>query len=162
ALLEAKLKEALAMRPAAADPSQLARAEDQIKALQKENELLKVGVEKQKQAAPPPDQSARIKQLENERNDLQKQLEAATKERNSLKAKPDVPHVPDLENQLALGHTQLDALQKENELLKVSVEKQKQASPPPDQSARIKQLESERNDLQKQLEAATREKAGRK
>jgi tetratricopeptide (TPR) repeat protein len=162
ALMEAKLKEALAMRPSAADPSQLARAEDQIKVLQKENELLKVGVEKQKQAAPAPDQSARMKQLENERNDLQKQLETATKQRNSHKTKPDAPQVQDLENQLALGRTRLDALQKENELLKVSVEKQKQVSPPADQSARIKQLESERNDLQKQLEAVTREKAGRK
>jgi hypothetical protein len=40
-LLEAKLKEALAARPAAVDPQELARAQAQITSLEKENELLK-------------------------------------------------------------------------------------------------------------------------
>ena len=40
--LEAKLKEAFSARPAAADPRELAKAQDQAKTLQKENDLLKV------------------------------------------------------------------------------------------------------------------------
>jgi len=39
--LEAKLKEALAAQPAAVDPRELAKAQEQVKDLQKENELLK-------------------------------------------------------------------------------------------------------------------------
>ncbi|HZR19727.1 MAG TPA: hypothetical protein VFE51_20750, partial [Verrucomicrobiae bacterium] len=49
-LLQAKLKEALAVRPAAVDPVELARAQDRIKSLEKENELLKVNREKQNQS----------------------------------------------------------------------------------------------------------------
>jgi hypothetical protein len=54
-VLEAKLKEALAVQPAALDPRELARAEEKIKGLQKENDLLKVTLdqEKAKPAAAP-------------------------------------------------------------------------------------------------------------
>ena len=41
-LLEAKLREALRVQPAAADPRELAKAEEKIKALQKERDLLAV------------------------------------------------------------------------------------------------------------------------
>jgi len=78
-LLEAKLKEALAMRPAAADPAELAKAEEKIRVLQKENDLLKVSLEKEKQnqqqLAARADDSARVKQLEQQRNELQVALE---------------------------------------------------------------------------------------
>ena len=53
ASLEAKLKEALAVQPAAVDPRELARAEEKIRGLQKENDLLKVTLEEAK-AKPPP------------------------------------------------------------------------------------------------------------
>src|SRR5579872_3222339 len=43
-LLEAKLKEALSAQPAAVDPRELAKAEEKIKDLQKENDLLKVSL----------------------------------------------------------------------------------------------------------------------
>jgi tetratricopeptide (TPR) repeat protein len=42
ALLQAKLREALAARPASLDPAQLAAAEEHVRQLSKENELLKV------------------------------------------------------------------------------------------------------------------------
>ena len=47
-LLEAKLKEAFSARPAESDPRELARAEETVKSLQKENDLLKVSMENQK------------------------------------------------------------------------------------------------------------------
>ena len=46
ALLLAKLKEALTAQPAATDPRELQKAEDHIRALQKENDLLRLDVEK--------------------------------------------------------------------------------------------------------------------
>jgi len=45
AMLEAKLREALSVQPAAIDPRELARAQDRIKALQKERDLLAVSLE---------------------------------------------------------------------------------------------------------------------
>ncbi len=52
-LLEAKLKEALSVQPAAVDPRELVRAEEKIKNLQKENDLLKVSLDQEK-AKPAP------------------------------------------------------------------------------------------------------------
>jgi Flp pilus assembly protein TadD len=48
AVLEAKLKESLSVQPAAVDPRELARAEEKIKGLQKENDLLKVSLDQEK------------------------------------------------------------------------------------------------------------------
>ena len=48
AVLEAKLKEALSLQPAESDPRELARAQEKINALQKENDLLKVAVDNAK------------------------------------------------------------------------------------------------------------------
>ena len=52
-VLEAKLKEALASQPAALDPRELARAEERVKTLQKENDLLKVSLNQAKSKASP-------------------------------------------------------------------------------------------------------------
>ena len=62
AFLEARLREALKVQPAAADPRELARSEDRIKALQKERDLLAVTLEqtrvKQPAGATPAAQAA--------------------------------------------------------------------------------------------------------
>ena len=47
-ILESKLKESFAAQPAAIDPRELGKAQDQVKSLQKENDLLKVTVGQQK------------------------------------------------------------------------------------------------------------------
>jgi Flp pilus assembly protein TadD len=51
ALLEAKLKEALSVQPAPMDPRELAKAEERIKQLTKERDLLKVVMEQQQGTA---------------------------------------------------------------------------------------------------------------
>src|SRR6185503_5655141 len=48
ALLEAKVKEALSVQPAAVDPRELAKAEDKIRELQKERDLLKASLDEEK------------------------------------------------------------------------------------------------------------------
>jgi cytochrome c-type biogenesis protein CcmH/NrfG len=50
--LEARLKEALAAQPAVSDPRELARAEDKIRSLQKENETLKMSLSQEKSKTP--------------------------------------------------------------------------------------------------------------
>ena len=59
AVLEAKLKETLSVQPASVDPRELARAEEKIRNLQKENDLLKVGLDQAKaKPVPAPDTKA--------------------------------------------------------------------------------------------------------
>ena len=169
ALLESKLKEALALRPAEADPGELKRAQERITALQKENDLLKVTVENEKSkllaAAPAPaanptrqdsdlaqrelarekemnsklvlekqalsqqiaqlaaktttpqaapvvaGDSARLQQLERERDLLQKELQRANQELETRKAKPRARQVKELETQVADLRARLDTLE---------------------------------------------------
>ena len=59
AVLEAKLKEALSVQPAAMDPREMTRAEEKIRGLQKENDLLKASLDQEKAKSPPaPDTKA--------------------------------------------------------------------------------------------------------
>ena len=92
--LEAKLKEALAAQPAAVDPRELVKADEKIKALLKENDLLKVGLEheKAKPAAPADTQSLEQTRqaLEKASHDLAEQTkkaDALEQERNALQVK---------------------------------------------------------------------------
>ncbi len=57
-LLEAKLKEAFAAQPAAADPRELAKAQDKLKLLLKENDLLQAALAGEKAKAAPASQAA--------------------------------------------------------------------------------------------------------
>jgi len=95
-VLEAKLKEALSVQPAAMDPRELARAEAQISDLQKENDLLKVSLaqEKNKPVAAPDTQAldeAR-QSLEEANRKLAEQTrlaETLTSEKAALQSKLD-------------------------------------------------------------------------
>jgi tetratricopeptide (TPR) repeat protein len=106
---------------------QLAQAQAQIAALQSDKEMLrldKIVLEnrvKQLAAAPAPPaaaptpakttDAARIKQLERERDDLQKQLAAANKEIYSRKGKAATARTAEIENQLATLRDRLEVLE---------------------------------------------------
>lgn len=60
ASLELKLKEALAVQPAAVDPRELAKVESRIQSLQKENELLKVTLDQEKSRGTPAAEAAAL------------------------------------------------------------------------------------------------------
>src|SRR5262249_21247968 len=67
-ILQAKLKEALGVQPAASDPRELAKAQETIKSLQKENDLLKVSLSQQKAKAASPTPSKAPEQSADARN----------------------------------------------------------------------------------------------
>jgi hypothetical protein len=193
AILEAKLKEALSVQPAALDPRELARAEEKIKGLMKENDLLKVTLDRQK-AQPLPTTEA--KALEEARQGLAeanlkvaeqtKTAGALALENQVLKkqladlktAPPPTAKAEDASRQLALAQAQLAALQSDKEMLsleKTALESRvKQLSNPaatpaltPAQAkaadvTRIKQVERERDELRKLLDAANKELYSRK
>jgi Flp pilus assembly protein TadD len=85
AKLEAKLREALSVQPAAIDPRELAKAQERIKALQKERDLLAVTLEQAKKGSAVGGKEANAKQeaitqtavvsvLRRQNEDLQKQI----------------------------------------------------------------------------------------
>jgi Flp pilus assembly protein TadD len=212
ALLEAKLKEALAMRPAESEPGALAKAEQKIQALQKENDLLKVSVEKPAPAALDvnalaqaqqslseanrqlAEQSARASKLSLEKEALESRLKslsldtsAATELRSqnqalkkqlsdlqaaSPAAKPDSARPStEAQQQIAMLQADKEALRLEKVALESRIKQLTSAgtangtftsAPAASESARIKQIEAERDDLQKRLDSATKEMYGRK
>jgi Tfp pilus assembly protein PilF len=211
AVLEAKLKEALAVQPAAMDPRELARAEEKIRYLQKENDLFKVSLaqEKKSKALPAPDtnavaetlqalavanrklaeQTKTVNALALEKKALSADVKAATalraenrllkKELAELKAAPPpTAKAEEASRQLALARAQIAVLQSDKEMLqleKTALENRVKrpsapavtavATPAPAKAPdanRLKQLERERDDLRKQLNAANKELYGRK
>ncbi len=115
-VLEAKLKEAFATQPATVDPREFAKAQERIQTLLKENELLKAGLESEKNRPAP---AANTKELEEARaalaeanNRLSEQratTERITAEKNALQERL---------GQLTSSAAMAEALRAENELLK--------------------------------------------
>ena len=140
ALLQAKLKEALAVRPAAVDPAEMAKLQERLKALERENELLKASREKASTEA------VDAKSLEEAR-------------RSAAEASRKASEQAALVAQLTLQKEALEAKLKQ-------LAQQPATSPVPAATAattaQVKELETERNDLQRRLEIATKELAARK
>jgi Flp pilus assembly protein TadD len=263
-VLEAKLKEALASQPTPTDPRELAKAEEKVKSLQKENDLLKVSLNQvktqpsaakdSKSSVTPAlaesnrklaEQMERANALALEKNALEKKLQTMASSQNntgaveaskkaldnatrelaeqkqtvsrltleketletrvrsakvaeetaaSMKAENEklkkqlaeaklsprkTPKATGLERELAQAKSQISVLQSDNEKLrleKVALENRlKQASAPEvakvvptpvpnkkESKTRTKQLENERDQLQKQLEAALKDSSNSK
>lgn len=126
ALLEAKLREALSVQPAASDPRELLKAEDRIAQLQKERDLLTVTLEQLRQQAatrPPAADAEREKQA---LEDLKKQFTAQAEAAETLRRQND-----ELQKQLAAagrskpaagspGNSELPALKETIAMLQAS------------------------------------------
>ena len=141
-LLEAKLKEAFSARPAESDPRELARAEQTIKTLQKENDLLKVAVEGQKgKTAPPADNKS-----------LEQAQQALTAANQQLASQQEMVSRLTLEKQ---------ALESRVKQLSANAAPS-QASAPAENPSQLKQLQRDRDRLQKELDAANSKLASRK
>jgi tetratricopeptide (TPR) repeat protein len=74
ASLEAKLREALSAQPAAVDPRELAKAQEQIRILQKENEILKVSFAQEKERAARAVDPAMVEQIRSALADSNRKL----------------------------------------------------------------------------------------
>lgn len=214
-LYEAKLREALAARPAGADPREYAQAQEKIRSIEKENELLRVSLaqEREKVAAMMDSaelektkheltdtklqlaqQTARTAQLVQENEALQAQVKALTASNGDLvalraenaslkKAGAEKPaaapaaNTVELNQQLSKAQATIASLEADKEvwqLEKAALQNRlKQMSNSPaggivgtaawtQDTEHVKQLEQERDDLQKKLDAAQKELYGRK
>jgi tetratricopeptide (TPR) repeat protein len=160
ALLEAKLKEALSVQPAAADPKELAKAEEKIRELQKERDLLKANIDKQ---APMPQDSA----MEQERKlladikarlseEMQKSATLAI-ENNRLKGQLTTVTSSGRggSKELQIARSMIAALQATNTALRSELFVLQSRMADSREGERPREPQSEPNaDLQKQLEAA--------
>jgi tetratricopeptide (TPR) repeat protein len=83
-MLESKLKESLAAQPAAVDPRELAKAEEKIRSLEKENSLLQVSVAQQQTQAAPPVDTAAVEQMKRQLAETSQRLADQTKRADAL------------------------------------------------------------------------------
>ncbi len=213
ALLQAKLREALSARPVGSDPQQYAKAQDLIRQLQKQNDLLEVTLAREKSKAVAvtspkeldeakrqladarrqlADQTARASQLAKDNESLQAHVKTLTANDESLtslrmenqmlrtrvESTPTVAPAPapsDVARRLADAEAKIAALESDKEvwrLEKIALQNRvKQlaaqqvvatgSSAWTGESEHVKQLERERDDLQKKLDAAQKELYGR-
>ena len=194
ATLEAKLREALSVQPATVDPKDLAKAEERIRDLQKENDLLKTTLQQEKDKAPKTSDTAALDETkkllaatQQKLNEQVQTIAALVEEKRVLEAKvkaasaapavsaPAIPVAAAPVPAVTASSTDSALAIAENEILKkrvVDLERQIQAPlvpsarasvsvPVADKAAggQIKQLEKERNDLQRKLASATTELA---
>jgi Tfp pilus assembly protein PilF len=166
-LLEAKLKEALSVQPAPMDPRELAKAEERIKQLTKERDLLKVTLEQQQGTAmkltDPAALEAERKLLAEIKQKLAEQMEQNTalrKENDDLKKqltdmKPllemPVGEKNELAAQLQIARATITSLQSSNLALRnqqLALEKQVAEASKPGTNANMPQ------EVQRQLQLA--------
>jgi tetratricopeptide (TPR) repeat protein len=163
--VNAKLKEALTVQPAAAAPGELEKARQTILDLEKERDLLKITLDQLK-AAPPAEpkpsastdaDKADIAALKQKLNETQRKLDDTAAELNNLKSLP--PAQPPVAENLQQLTAERDSLKKQ--LQDVSKEladneahaKSGAATPSSDLADRLKQVEAERDDLKKEVTA---------
>jgi Tfp pilus assembly protein PilF len=170
--LQAKLKEALGVQPAAVDPRELARARKSIRSLMKENDLLKVSLAQGKTKAAPVGTGAESEALKRAQ---QLQADNTTLQAKLKEARGVQPAAGD-RRELARARESIRSLMKENDLLKAGLAQGKTKAAPvgtgaesealkraqlalaeanqklAEQTARISKLDQENQALQSRLQ----------
>jgi tetratricopeptide (TPR) repeat protein len=210
-LVEAKLREALAAHPAGADPREYAQAQEKIRSMEKENELLQVSLAQERERITSlqnsseltqvkqelanaklqlAQQTARTTQLAQQNEALQAQVKTLTADNTELaslrtenatlkksgKVAPDTAAAAELSKKLADAQKTIAALESDrdvwrlekdalqNRVKQLSAEPKIATAPTPlwtQETEHVKQLERERDDLQKKLDAAQKDLYGR-
>jgi len=213
-LIEAKLREALAARPAGADPREYAEAQEKIRSMEKENDLLQVSLAQEREKVASLSNSGQLLQTKMELEGAKKQLAEQTARANDLAQQNQALQAQvktlaansaelaslrsenaalkknltskspgdatasnaELSRQLAQAQQTIASLQADKEVWRLekdalqnrvkqlSSEPKIASAPTPlwtQDSERVKQLERERDDLQKKLDAAQKELYGR-
>jgi tetratricopeptide (TPR) repeat protein len=193
-LTEAKLREALAARPAGADPREFAQAQEKIRSMEKENALLQVSLSQEREKVASLARATELEQTKIELVETKRQLTEQTARANQLAQQNETLQAQvktlggggkvavanmsgdtaDLSRQLTQAKSTIASLEADKEvwqLEKVALQSRvKQLETPAAGSStalwtqdtqHVKQLERERDELQKKLDAAQRELYGR-
>lgn len=144
-LLEAKLREALLAQPAAVDPREVAKAEDKVRLLQKENDVLRITIESQKSKLSKIIDPAEHESLRRNLAEAQKRL--GEQERQLARRSSNSPAT-------TADRDRFDALRQENEILKQQLAAARTGSPATEPSSRrIENLEKQLKLAQSELAA---------
>ena len=174
-LLQAKLEEALAPRPAGLDPQELVEAQKQIRQLEKEKELLRAEAQKAVASQPEALDRALLEQLKGELESTKQKLvqsvaEVATLTRE-LQAARGPNQNPGAAGELAELRAALKQEAQRAAQLQARIEEEQKAwaktrseleakldeqNPAGAKPARVEELEKERDELMKKLEEANR------
>jgi tetratricopeptide (TPR) repeat protein len=176
ALLQGKLKEALQAQPAAVDPRQLEEAENKIRQLEKEKDLLKVDLEKAEAKQPDAVALGTVQQeLEETKKKLsqsiaaiaalsqeKQQLEAEKNKLQGEAAKPPAgnPVNSELQKRIELLENERNNWQKEKEALQKQLKEAAApaSAPAPEvDSSAVEKAQKERDELLVKLNAAHKE-----
>jgi tetratricopeptide (TPR) repeat protein len=166
--VNAQLKEAESVKPAAAAPGELEKARQMILDLEKQRDLLKITLDQLKVAPPPePKPSAstdadkaaqtEIAGLKQKLVETERKLSDTAAELSNLKSLP--PAQPPVAENLQQLTAERDLLKKQlsdvtKELADIEAHPTSgAATPSPDLAARLKQAEAERDDLKKEVTA---------
>lgn len=161
-VLNAKLEEALKAQPAAVDPRELQKAQAQISDLQKEKELLKVALDQEQAKTAKAADKSGLDEAQKEIANLKSQLAASaapatatdrelTGARETLSANAVT---------IAALQTALNNMRQERDAILARASSTPAPAPaaaPASNDERVKQLEKERDDLVKRLDAANKE-----
>jgi tetratricopeptide (TPR) repeat protein len=213
-MLESKLREALAARPAGADPREYAKAQERIRSIEKENDLLQVSLAQEREKVASFANASQLEQTKHELVDTKRQLaeqtdrtaqlvvqnaslqaqiktltgsntdlvalrseNAALKKMVAAKSPGEATAATgELSRQLARAQATITSLEADkevwglekaalqNRVKQLSKESAVAASATPiwaQDTEHVKQLERERDDLQRKLDAAQKELYGR-
>jgi tetratricopeptide (TPR) repeat protein len=169
AMLQAKLKEALAPQPASLDPHEFARAQERINQLEKEKELLRAGLQQAQGKQPQAVDQAMLEQARGELDATKKKLvesvaavASLTQDNQRLqqqaasaaKVEEQSAALKDLQTKVAGFERERQDWQKQRTELEMKL-----AAAPKEQndSTRAKDLERERDTLLKKLSDANKE-----
>ena len=125
--LQAKLKEALAARPAEVDPAELAKANEHIRSLEKENDLLKANLDLAKSQVSAADVSA-MQQVQHALQEATQKVTALTQENAELMSKNSALQAR-VKSAPAVSAPSQDDLRAENEVLKKELAALKSKTP---------------------------------
>lgn len=120
--LEAKLREALAVQPAATNPQELEKANQRIQALQKENDLLKVALDKAKATAVAPAAEAPAAAASKNLSETVAKLEVENKALRERLGQAAAPQSSDV--QAALDRSEHNQAELKETILKLTAERE--------------------------------------
>ncbi len=155
AILEAKLKEALTAQPAGVDPRELARVEERLRTTEKERELLRLALDKERTQKSTTQDTAAVESLKSSLADANRKLIQQQEVAAALAREKEIltGRVAQLERSVG---SDVASLRTENESLKKQLAARPQARESKDSDRRTEKLQAELKDARDAAQASAR------
>ncbi|MSU64173.1 MAG: tetratricopeptide repeat protein [Pedosphaera sp.] len=155
AILEAKLKEALTAQPAGVDPRELARMEERLRTTEKERELLRLALDRERAQKPTTKDTATIESLKSSLADANRKLIQQQETAAALAREKEILEGRVAQLERSAG-SNVASLRAENESLKKQMAARPQAKESKDSDRRTEKLQAELKDARDATQASAR------